>query len=142
GRLLGLSAPMKNQMKAIDLHARELGDEIPLLCTPLIGRTCERVLAEALWHVADVRNVCDEVCRPGGLIGLLGLLGRGERFNLRCVDRVKYRISLFALAGPFSRPLRLLLGLWPLSRAGIVREQPLFLVHPEHARRAIRWMPC
>ena len=35
---------MKKQMKAIDLHARKLGDEPPLLCTPLmIGRTRERV---------------------------------------------------------------------------------------------------
>ena len=38
---------MKKQMKAIDLDARKLGDETPLLWTSLIGRTRERVLAEA-----------------------------------------------------------------------------------------------
>jgi 3-dehydroquinate dehydratase I len=44
---------MKNQMKAIDLHARKLGDETPLLCTPLIGRTRESVLAEATTSIAQ-----------------------------------------------------------------------------------------
>ena len=47
---------MKKQMKAIDFHARKLGDETPLLCTPLIGRTRERVLAEATAKTDMVRH--------------------------------------------------------------------------------------
>jgi hypothetical protein len=48
---------MKKQMKAIDLHARKQGGETPLLCTPLIGRTRERVLAEATAK-ADMVHAC------------------------------------------------------------------------------------
>jgi hypothetical protein len=43
-------------MKAIDLHARKQGGETPLLCTPLIGRTRERVLAEATAKADMVRH--------------------------------------------------------------------------------------
>ena len=38
---------MKKSIKAIDARGRKLGGETPLLCTPLVGRTRERVLAEA-----------------------------------------------------------------------------------------------
>ena len=38
---------MKKHIKAIDARGRKLGGETPLLCTPLVGRTRERVLAEA-----------------------------------------------------------------------------------------------
>ena len=38
---------MKRQIKAIDARGRKLGGETPLLCTPLVGRTRQRVLAEA-----------------------------------------------------------------------------------------------
>ncbi len=38
---------MKKQIKAIDTRGRKLGGETPLLCTPLVGRTRERLLAEA-----------------------------------------------------------------------------------------------
>jgi 3-dehydroquinate dehydratase-1 len=38
---------MKKHLKAIDARGRKLGGETPLLCTPLVGRTRERVLAEA-----------------------------------------------------------------------------------------------
>lgn len=38
---------MKKHIKAIDTRGRKLGGETPLVCTPLIGRTRERVLAEA-----------------------------------------------------------------------------------------------
>jgi 3-dehydroquinate dehydratase-1 len=38
---------MKKQIKAIDARGRKLGGETPLLCTPLVGKTRERVLAEA-----------------------------------------------------------------------------------------------
>ena len=47
---------MKKQMKAIDLDARKLGDETPLLCTSLIGRTRERVLAQAAAKADMVRH--------------------------------------------------------------------------------------
>jgi 3-dehydroquinate dehydratase-1 len=38
---------MKKHIKAVDARGRKLGGETPLLCTPLVGRTRERVLAEA-----------------------------------------------------------------------------------------------
>ena len=38
---------MKQHIKAVDARGRKLGGETPLLCTPLVGRTRERVLAEA-----------------------------------------------------------------------------------------------
>ena len=38
---------MKKHIKAVDAHGRKLGGETPLLCTPLVGRTRERLLAEA-----------------------------------------------------------------------------------------------
>jgi 3-dehydroquinate dehydratase I len=38
---------MKKQIKAFDVHGGKLGGETPLLCTPLVGRTRERLLAEA-----------------------------------------------------------------------------------------------
>lgn len=38
---------MKKHIKAIDARGRKLGGETPLLCTPLVGRTRERLLAEA-----------------------------------------------------------------------------------------------
>ena len=38
---------MKKHVKAIDARGRKLGGETPLICTPLVGRTRERVLAEA-----------------------------------------------------------------------------------------------
>ena len=44
---------MKSKLKVIDVHGRKLGDETPLLCTPLVGRTRERVLAEAASAIAQ-----------------------------------------------------------------------------------------
>jgi 3-dehydroquinate dehydratase I len=38
---------MKKHIKAVDAHGRKLGGETPLLGTPLVGRTRERLLAEA-----------------------------------------------------------------------------------------------
>ncbi len=38
---------MKKHIKAVDARGRKLGGETPLLCTPLVGRTRKRVLAEA-----------------------------------------------------------------------------------------------
>jgi 3-dehydroquinate dehydratase-1 len=38
---------MKKNIKAVDARGRKLGGETPLLCTPLVGRTRERLLAEA-----------------------------------------------------------------------------------------------
>ncbi len=40
-------ARMKKHIKAVDAQGRKLGGETPLLCTPLVGRTRERLLAEA-----------------------------------------------------------------------------------------------
>ncbi len=36
-----------NPAKVIDISGRKLGAETPLICTPLVGRTRERLLAEA-----------------------------------------------------------------------------------------------
>ena len=36
-----------NQAKVIDIRGRKLGGETPLTCSPLVGRTRERLLAEA-----------------------------------------------------------------------------------------------
>lgn len=36
-----------SQRKVIETHGRKLGGESPLICTPLVGRTGERILAEA-----------------------------------------------------------------------------------------------
>jgi len=44
---------MKKNIKAIDARGRKLGGETPLLCTPLVGRTRERVLAEATKVIAQ-----------------------------------------------------------------------------------------
>jgi 3-dehydroquinate dehydratase-1 len=38
---------MKKHIKAVDARGRKLGGDTPLLCTPLVGRTRERLLAEA-----------------------------------------------------------------------------------------------
>ena len=38
---------MKKQIKAVDARGRKLGGDTPLLCAPLVGRTRERLLAEA-----------------------------------------------------------------------------------------------
>lgn len=38
---------MKRHIKAVDAHGRKLGGDTPLLCTPLVGKTRKRVLAEA-----------------------------------------------------------------------------------------------
>ena len=44
---------MKKQLKAADARGRKLGGETPLLCTPLVGRTRKRVLAEATAVIAQ-----------------------------------------------------------------------------------------
>ena len=56
---------MKKNIKAVDAHGRKLGGETPLLCTPLVGRTRERLLAA---------RVAGEVCAHA--LGE-GLHGRG-----------------------------------------------------------------
>jgi 3-dehydroquinate dehydratase-1 len=38
---------MKKHIKAVDARGRKLGGDTPLLCAPLVGRTRERLLAEA-----------------------------------------------------------------------------------------------
>ncbi len=44
---------MKKQTKAINARGRHLGGETPLVCTPLVGRTRERVLEEASRVIAQ-----------------------------------------------------------------------------------------
>lgn len=38
---------MKKHIKTVDVRGKKLGGETPVLCTPLVGRTPERLLAEA-----------------------------------------------------------------------------------------------
>ena len=38
---------MKKHIKAVDARGRKLGGDTPLMCAPLVGRTRERLLAEA-----------------------------------------------------------------------------------------------
>ena len=45
--------------KIIDIRGRKLGGETPLICSPLVGRTHERVLAEAASVVAKKPDVIE-----------------------------------------------------------------------------------
>jgi 3-dehydroquinate dehydratase-1 len=45
--------------KIIDIRGRKLGGETPLICSPLVGRTRERVLAEAAAVVAKKPDVIE-----------------------------------------------------------------------------------
>jgi 3-dehydroquinate dehydratase-1 len=44
---------MKKHVKALDARGRKLGGETPLICTPLVGHTRSRVLAEAATVIAQ-----------------------------------------------------------------------------------------
>lgn len=48
-----------NQAKIIDIRGRKLGGETPLICSPLVGRTRERVLAEAVNVAAKQPDVIE-----------------------------------------------------------------------------------
>lgn len=50
---------MKKHIKAVDARGRKLGGETPLLCTPLVGRTRERVLAEAAAVIAQKPDIIE-----------------------------------------------------------------------------------
>ena len=48
-----------NPAKVIDIRGRKLGGDTPLICTPLVGRTRERVLAEAASVAAKKPDVVE-----------------------------------------------------------------------------------
>lgn len=48
-----------NPAKIIDIRGRKLGGDTPLICTPLVGRTRERVLAEATSVAAKKPDVVE-----------------------------------------------------------------------------------
>ncbi len=48
-----------NPSKVIDIRGRRLGGDTPLICSPLVGRTRERVLAEAKAVVAKKPDVIE-----------------------------------------------------------------------------------
>jgi 3-dehydroquinate dehydratase-1 len=48
-----------NQAKIIDVRGKKFGGETPLICTPLVGRTHERVLAEAASVVAKKPDIIE-----------------------------------------------------------------------------------
>ena len=48
-----------NRTKVIDIRGRKLGGDTPLICSPLVGRTRERVLAEAGVVVAKHPDVIE-----------------------------------------------------------------------------------
>jgi len=58
-----------NTAKIIDIRGRKLGGETPLICTPLVGRTRERVLAEAAAVVAKKPDVIEWRIDHFGAIG-------------------------------------------------------------------------
>jgi 3-dehydroquinate dehydratase-1 len=45
--------------KAIDIRGRRLGGETPLICSPLVGRTRERILAEAAVVIAKSPDIVE-----------------------------------------------------------------------------------
>jgi len=57
---------MKKHIKAIDARGKKLGGETPLLCTPLVGRTPQRVLAEAESVVRQKPDVIEWRVEPHG----------------------------------------------------------------------------
>ncbi len=56
-------------VKPIDIRGRKLGGDTPLICTPLVGRTHERVLAEAASVVAKKPDVVEWRVDYFGAIG-------------------------------------------------------------------------
>jgi 3-dehydroquinate dehydratase I len=50
---------MRQTKKAIDARGKKLGGETPLLCAPLVGRTRERVLAEATRVLAQRPDIIE-----------------------------------------------------------------------------------
>ena len=48
-----------NPAKIIDIRGRRLGGEMALICSPLVGRTCDRLLAEAANVVAKKPDVIE-----------------------------------------------------------------------------------
>ena len=48
-----------SQTKGIEIRGRKLDGQTPLICSPLVGRTCERVLAEAAIVVAKKPDVIE-----------------------------------------------------------------------------------
>ena len=105
GPLIGAHG-MKKQIKAVDTRGRKLGGETPLLCTPLVGRTRERLLAEAArvllqkpdlveWRVdffdaiGDARAVIETARALRGVVGKRPIIftrraerGGGERTTI------------------------------------------------------------
>jgi 3-dehydroquinate dehydratase I len=55
--------------KVIDIRGRKLGGDTPLICTPLVGRTRERVLAEAASVIAKKPDVVEWRVDYFGAIG-------------------------------------------------------------------------
>ncbi len=58
-----------SQEKVIDIRGRRLGGATPLICTPLVGKTAERVLAEAASVVAKKPDVVEWRVDYFGAIG-------------------------------------------------------------------------
>ena len=48
-----------NQVKVIETHGKRLGGATPLICTPLVGRNRERILAEAATVIAKKPDVIE-----------------------------------------------------------------------------------
>ena len=77
-------ARMKKHIKAVDAQGRKLGGETPLLCTPLVGRTRERLLAEAasvLRQKPDIVEWRVDFFRCGGR------QRRGDRYGAGAAER-------------------------------------------------------
>jgi 3-dehydroquinate dehydratase-1 len=89
---------MKKSIKAIDARGRKLGGETPLLCTPLVGRTRERVLVEAggvlrqkpdlvEWRVDFFEAIDDTDAVIGTARALRGVVGKRPVMFTRRAER-------------------------------------------------------
>src|SRR5262249_23622164 len=78
--------------------------------------------------------------RAGVLVALLGLFVRQHSLDLRRIERVEGRVTLFALVRVLSRPLRMLLASRPGAVALDRRELELLVFGREHPRGAVGWV--
>ena len=73
--------------KVIEVRGRKLGGETPLICTPLVGRTRERVLAEAASVVAKKPDVIEwRVDFFGGIGDTAAVLDTGRALRAAAGD--------------------------------------------------------
>jgi 3-dehydroquinate dehydratase-1 len=78
---------MKKQIKAIDARGRKLGGDTPLLCAPLVGRTVERLVAEAARVLKQKPDLVEWRADFFDAIGDAGAVEAGARALREAVGR-------------------------------------------------------